>query len=128
LDVRDVGDPQPVGTGGGELPVHELQRRPGRLIADHLAAPARGIRSGRAGTVTVIQRAGGSLNVNPQFHALLLDGVFRQVAGRLEFHSAPGPSDAEVAESLTLIRDRIHRQLQRVMRRTRNKEIVEKTS
>jgi len=43
----------------------------------------------------------------------VLDGVFRQDAGRLEFHPAPGPSDAEVAEILTLIRDRIQRLLQR---------------
>lgn len=61
----------------------------------------------------MIQRAGGGLNVKPHFHTLVLDGVFRLAAGRLEFHPAPGPSDAEVAEILTLIRDRIQRLLQR---------------
>jgi hypothetical protein len=76
-------------------------------------ARARGIRGGRTGTVTVMQRAGSGLNVNPHFHTLVLDGVFHQAAGRLEFHPAPGPSDAEVAESLTLIHDRIQRLLQR---------------
>src|SRR5215472_16084770 len=76
-------------------------------------ASARGITGGRTGTVTVMQRAGGGLNVNPHFHTLVLDGVFRQAAGRLELHSTPGPSEAEVAEILTLIHDRIQRLLQR---------------
>ena len=53
----------------------------------------------------MIQRAGGDLNINPHFHTLVLDGVFRQAAGRLEFHPAPSPSDAELAEILELIRD-----------------------
>ncbi len=76
-------------------------------------ARARGIRGERTGTVTVMQRAGSGLNVNPHFHTLVLDGVFHQAAGRLEFHPAPGPSDAEVAESVTLIHNRIQRLLQR---------------
>jgi len=38
-----------------------------------------------------MQRAGGGLDINPHFHTLVLDGVFRQAAGRLEFHPAPGP-------------------------------------
>ena len=86
-----------------------------RVLCDAYArgARARGIRGGRTGTVTVIQRAGGGLNVNPHFHTLVLDGVFRQAAGRLEFHRAPGPSDAEVAEILALVRNRIQRLLQR---------------
>ena len=63
--------------------------------------------------MTVIQRAGGGLNVNPHFNTLVLDGVFRQVAGSLEFHPSPGPRDAEVAEILALIRDRIQRLLVR---------------
>ena len=57
--------------------------------------------------------ARGGLNVNPHFHTLVLDGVFRQAAGRLEFHPTLGPSDAKVAEILTLIHDRIHWLLQR---------------
>jgi len=69
-------------------------------------ASARGITGGRTGTVSVIQRAGGGLNVNPHFHTLVLDGVFRQATDRLEFHPAFGPSDAEVAAVLGVIRQR----------------------
>jgi len=54
----------------------------------------------------MIQRAGGDLNINPHFHTLVLDGVFRQATDRLEFHPAFGPSDAEVAAVLGVIRQR----------------------
>ncbi len=77
-------------------------------------AGARGIAGGRTGSITVIQRAGGGLNVNPHFHALVLDGVFREAeAGGLEFHPAPGPSDEAVAAILARIRARVGRLLQR---------------
>jgi Putative transposase len=47
-----------------------------------------GIRAGRSGSVTVIQRFGGGLNLNVHFHTLLLDGVF--VEGQ-EGRSSSGP-------------------------------------
>jgi hypothetical protein len=48
------------------------------------------------------------------FHTLALDGVFaRSRAGRLVFHSANGPSDAEVAQVLATIRRRVERLLRR---------------
>jgi Putative transposase len=75
-------------------------------------AGARGIAGGRTGSITVIQRAGGGLNVNPHFHTLVLDGVFRKTeAGGLELHSAPGPSDNTVAAILARIRARVGRLL-----------------
>jgi hypothetical protein len=40
-------------------------------------AKASGHRGGRTGTVTVIQRFGGALNLNVHFHTLAVDGVFR---------------------------------------------------
>jgi len=46
------------------------------------------------------------------FHTLALDGVFvRSPAGRLAFHAACGPSDAEVAQVLGTIRRRVWRLL-----------------
>jgi hypothetical protein len=39
-------------------------------------ARRRGIRGGRSGAVTAIQRFGGALNVNPHFPTLAPDGVF----------------------------------------------------
>jgi len=48
------------------------------------------------------------------FHTLALDGVFvRSPAGRLTFHAARGPSDAEVAQVLATIRRRVGRLLRR---------------
>src|SRR5262245_31585219 len=77
-------------------------------------AGARGIAGGRTGSITVIQRAGGGVNVNPHFHTLVLDGVFREAeAGGLEFHPAPGPSDDEVAAILARICARVGRRLRR---------------
>jgi len=78
------------------------------------AARARGLAGGRTGSITVIQRGGGAGNVNPHFHTLVLDGVFREAeAGGLEFHAAPGPSDEEVAAILGRICARVERLLGR---------------
>jgi hypothetical protein len=87
-----------------------------RVLHDLYAreARARGVPGGRTGSVTAIQRAGGALNANLHFHTLVLDGVFTEGdAGVLNFHAAPGPSDAEVAAALAAIRHRVHRLLVR---------------
>ncbi len=57
-----------------------------------------GIRDGRSGSVTVIQRFGGGLNLNVHFHTLLFDGVFfaDDTSGALEFRPLPPPTDEEV--------------------------------
>jgi len=61
-----------------------------------------------------VQRFGGGLNLNVHFHTLALDGVFvRSPSGRLAFHPARGPSDAEVAQVLATIRRRVGRLLRR---------------
>jgi len=77
-------------------------------------ARARGIEGGQTGMVTALQRAGGALNTNIHFHTLVLDGVFTEApGGALAFHSAPAPSDAEVAAGLATIRQRVQRLLVR---------------
>jgi hypothetical protein len=77
-------------------------------------AQRQGIPAGRTGTVTAVQRFGGGLNLNVHFHTLAIDGVFvRSQAGRLTFHPACGPSDAEVAQVLGTIRRRVGRLLRR---------------
>ena len=73
-----------------------------------------GVNDGHTGTLTVIQRFGGGLNLNIHFHTLALDGVFSEEAtGGLRFHPALPPSDAEVARLLTIIRARVRRLLRR---------------
>jgi hypothetical protein len=74
-----------------------------------------GVSNGRNGSVTVIQRFGGALNLNIHFHTLMLDGVFMVAAdgGAVQFHVLSPPSDEEVARLLVTIRARILRLLTR---------------
>jgi hypothetical protein len=73
-----------------------------------------GVRDGRSGAVTVIQRFGGGLQLNVHFHTLVLDGVFAEGDdGGLEFHAAEPPSDEEVARLLATIYRRVRRLLAR---------------
>jgi hypothetical protein len=69
---------------------------------------------GRTGTVTVIQRFGGALNLNIHFHTLAVDGVFvREPDGSLSFAAAKTPTDDEVEALLRVIRTRVLRLLVR---------------
>ena len=80
----------------------------------HRQAHRRGVGTGRTGTLTVIQRFGGRLNLNVHFHTLALDGVFSEEAtGDVHFHPAPPPSDDEVAPLLATMRIRVRRLLRR---------------
>jgi hypothetical protein len=77
-------------------------------------AKASGHRDGRTGTVTVIQRFGGALNLNVHFHTLVLDGVFvREPDGSLGFVPSRPPTDHEVEALLATVRNRILRLLVR---------------
>src|SRR5881397_4433107 len=73
-----------------------------------------GVRDGRSGAVTVIQRFGGGLQLNVHYHSLLIDGVFAERAdGTLAFHAAEPPSEEEVAQLLATIHRRVRRLLSR---------------
>src|SRR5437899_2624636 len=74
-----------------------------------------GIREGRSGCVTVIQRFGGGLNLNIHFHTLLFDGVFcaKGEEGMLDFRPLPPPTDEEVGIVLARIAARLQRLLER---------------
>jgi hypothetical protein len=75
---------------------------------------ASGHRGGRTGTVTVIQRFGGALNLNVHFHTLVVDGVFvREPNGSLRFVAAKAPTDLEVEALLGVTRRRVLRLLVR---------------
>jgi hypothetical protein len=77
-------------------------------------AKASGHRGGRTGTVTVIQRFGGALNLNVHFHTLAVDGVFvREPNGSLRFVAAKAPTEEEVEALLGVIRTRVLRLLVR---------------
>lgn len=74
-----------------------------------------GIRAGRSGLVTVIQRFGGGLNRNVHYHTLLFDGVFfvDPGTGALEFRPLSPPTDEEVGVVLARIAARVQRLLTR---------------
>jgi len=68
-------------------------------------ARRRGIRDGRGGAVTAIQRFGSALNVNPHYHCLAVQGVFcDDGSGGLRFFPSPAPSDHEVERLLAFLR------------------------
>lgn len=52
------------------------------------------------GGLTVIQRCGSALNLNPHFHLVATDGVFIQTSPESTpvFRALPAPTDAEVAQ------------------------------
>lgn len=66
-----------------------------------------GVAEGRTGMVSVIQRFGGALNLNPHFHVTALDGVFEKTSsGDLAFHEAPMPSQKDITVLCSLVRYR----------------------
>jgi hypothetical protein len=68
----------------------------------------------RVGGVSVLQRAGGSLNVHPHVHMLVTDGAWHEQAdGRLRFESTPAPTLDEVAA----LAERIARRLTKMFHR-----------
>ncbi len=94
------------------------------LFAFHRTrARAAGVRDGKPGSVTFVQRFGSALQLNLHLHALLPDGVFVEPAGAapdapLCFHALPGPEDAEVEALLLQIATRVVKLLRRRGRST----------
>jgi hypothetical protein len=78
-----------------------------------LAAERHGVRGGRTGSVTAIQRFGSALNLNPHLHTLSLGGVYvrRSPTGALRFVRLHTLTDADVAEVLAEIATGLHRLL-----------------
>jgi Putative transposase len=61
------------------------------------AKKLRGIEGGVTGAITLVQRFGGSLNLNVHFHDVFLDGVFtRDEHDHLCFHPLPPPDRDEL--------------------------------
>ena len=85
-------------------------RRDARILHEaierHLRAwtQAHGVTKARGGGISVLQRFGGSMNLDVHLHALVLHGVFARTAGAsLRFHASPVPSSTDVAEVLATI-------------------------
>ena len=69
------------------------------------------------GSVTFLQRFGGSINLNLHFHVIFLEGVYEDRTARglkPRFRSQEPPTDAEVAAVLHTISRRVIRQLRKL--------------
>ena len=65
-----------------------------------------------AGIVTLVQRFGGSVNLNIHFHMLVLDGVYVTTPdGVTYFYELDPPSNQEVVKLLVTVQERIIRHL-----------------
>ena len=60
----------------------------------------------KTGSVTFIQRFGGSLNLNIHFHIMYLDGIYTFKQEKAEFHSVPSPTQMELNHLLKTIAQR----------------------
>jgi hypothetical protein len=71
------------------------------------------MREAYCGSVTFLQRAGGSINLNPHFHSLILDGVYVSSAPyeAPRFCPLPPPTDEEVARITATIAWRVEKLL-----------------
>lgn len=63
--------------------------------------------------VTVIQRFGGSINLNPHLHMLWVDGLYDVSGEKPEFHELPPPTDEEIRTLVETLSQRILRSLKR---------------
>ncbi len=85
-----------------------------RLVDDTVTSWQRDRSGGKVGALWVLQRAGGSLNLNPHLHLLLADGAWHeQPEGTLEFQKTPAPTLSEVAALAERIADRLTTMLRR---------------
>lgn len=76
-------------------------------------AGQQGFELGQSGTVTLVQRFGGSANLNIHFHTLVIEGVYRGEGGQALFHELQAPSNEEVKAVLGQIQSRVVRHLKR---------------
>lgn len=77
---------------------------------DHPVADIIGAGKLSCGSVTLIQRFGGHLNLNPHFHVLYLDGVYNKDG---KFYKTLSPSDEEVGGIILKIRQMVFKTLER---------------
>ncbi|MFO0695241.1 MAG: transposase [Polyangiales bacterium] len=90
----------------------EVLRALHESISEALRSRARalGVRRGRTGAVTAIQRFGSGLNLHVHFHCLVVDGVFDEDAlGRVRFTEARPWTGEAIAEVLLRMLGRLER-------------------
>ena len=86
-----------------------------RAVSTFLVRRA-GLRSGagaRTGAVTLIQRFGSALNLNPHLHMLFVDGAYAFDDEASRFHRVAAPTQAELQRLLHTLATRVTRALER---------------
>jgi len=78
------------------------------VLAHYRACAKRsGDGDGQTGSVTLVQRFGGSLNLHVHYHCVFLDGVFtRNEDGGLLFHPSPPPTRDDLQAVVRRVHDR----------------------
>jgi len=86
-----------------------------RAISAHLISKSGlGQAQAQTGSVTLIQRFGGALNLNIHFHMIFLDGVYDvRRHGRPRFIPVPAPTAVDMATLVHRISERVGRHLER---------------
>ena len=95
-----------------------------RAVSTFLVRRA-GLRSGavaRTGAVTLIQRLGSALNLNPYLHMLFVDGAYTFDDETPRFHRVAAPTQGELQRLLHAIATRVTRALEKQGLLTRNEE------
>lgn len=72
------------------------------------------VKSARTGAVTVIQRFGGALNINPHFHSLFIEGTYYKKHGELRFHRGKAPLQKDLEKLLKIIIKKVIRYLTKI--------------
>ncbi len=67
----------------------------------------------KTGSVTFIQRFGGSINLNIHFHMMYLDGVYTFPEGKPHFHPITPPTQSEMDHILVSIAHRVVKHLEK---------------
>lgn len=65
---------------------------------------------GKTGAISLIQRFGGHLNLNPHFHFIFLDGIFNEDG---KFFRISPPTNEELGEVVLKIKDRVFKSLEK---------------
>ena len=76
----------------------------------------------RTGAVTLVQRFGSALNLNPHLHMLFVDGAYAFDDGAPRFHRVAAPTQAELQRLLHTIATRVTRALEKQGLLTRDDE------
>lgn len=77
-------------------------------------ARAQGIKHSKCGGVTVIQRAGGALNLNVHFHSIFIDGVYtKSKNAHLIFKRVRKPTPSDLEEVVDSVIKAVKKHLQR---------------